>query len=544
MISVLTILILTTSWGPHLSAEEPPADTSQPDASQQTPPEKPTVAEGGVPSVEPGPQPLSLAAAVMASREVEKELRRKLQQTVTLKLEEQPLDTIIAHLQTELGIPIRLDVLSMEESGVLSDETISGHYVDLSAGRFLNRCFEDLDLTWYIADESVVITTIDEANERLIARSFDVSSLLKWLERTPTNQDRDRFGLSNTAPALGFSGAPLTPAAELSDVLMTMTSGLWEDVDGSGGSVSAMGGLFTISQTYHSMETVERLIQVLHHVSSRSHEPAVWFVEESGYGAQSSRPVLAKLQQKTTLDAADAPLEDVLDKLARDAGIVINLDIVSLEESGVLPDEPINLKATGSLQSILSAVLQDLRLTHTARDNGLFVTTIDIMHEQLVTAVYDVRDLLKDDLITASELTGTIMQETDGLWEDTDGSGGGVIEARGLLLVRQTMQTHTEIELLLQELRDHSSPRSKATIATKPVQPEPLTKFYRVGTAEEVESLKEALITFVYPDKWEANGGTGIMQEAGSALVVRQTPEVQKAIAEFLAELNHESGKR
>jgi|GEM_PF-1892502 hypothetical protein len=542
IISVLTILVLTTLWGPNLFAEDPPETAPEADTSQTTPPENPAT-DGGTPatSAESSPRPLSLAASVLAAREFEKELRRKLQQTVTYKLEEQPLDTIIAHLQTELGIPIRLDVPSLEDSGIVSDEPISGHYVGLSAGRFLNRCFEDLDLTWYIADESVVVTTLDAADERLIARSFDVSSLLKWLERTPANQNRDRFGLSNTVAGLGFSGPPLTPQAELSNILMTMAPGIWEDIDGSGGSISGTGGLFTVSQSYQTMETVDGLLQVLHHVSSRPHQPAVWFVEESGYGAQASRPVLAKLRQKMTLEVQEAGLKDVMAHLAERTDIPINLDVVSIEDNGIVTDEPITLTVTASLQSILATALQDLDLIHAPRDNGLFVTTIDEMNEQLVTALYDVRDLLGGDLVTATSLTDTIMQETDGLWDDIDGQGGSVMEVGGLMLVRQTMRTHTEIELLVQELRDHTSPRSQAIVATAPEQPTPVTQFYLVGTAEEGESLKEALITFVYPDKWEANGGTGIMQEVGSTLVVRQTPDVHKAIAAFLSELD---GKR
>jgi len=237
----------------------------------------------------------------------------------------------------------------------------------------------------------------------------------------------------------------------------------------------------------------------------------------------------------------EAGLKDVMAHLAERTDIPINLDVVSIEDNGIVTDEPITLTVTASLQSILATALQDLDLIHAPRDNGLFVTTIDEMNEQLVTALYDVRDLLGGDLVTATSLTDTIMQETDGLWDDIDGQGGSVMEVGGLMLVRQTMRTHTEIELLVQELRDHTSPRSQAIVATAPEQPTPVTQFYLVGTAEEGESLKEALITFVYPDKWEANGGTGIMQEVGSTLVVRQTPDVHKAIAAFLSELD---GKR
>ena len=47
-----------------------------------------------------------------------------------------------------------------------------------------------------------------------------------------------------------------------------------------------------------------------------------------------------------------------------------------------------------------------------------------------------------------------------------------------------------------------------------------------------------ALTSFVFPDKWETNGGDGVMVEVGSRLVIRQTSEVHKVIAEFIRELS------
>ena len=69
------------------------------------------------------------------------------------------------------------------------------------------------------------------------------------------------------------------------------------------------------------------------------------------------------------------------------------------------------------------------------------------------------------------------------------------------------------------------------------------TRFYNAESKEDVEALMTALTNFVFPDTWETNGGEGVMVEVGSKLVVRQTSEVHKAIAEFNSELQAAGNK-
>ena len=63
------------------------------------------------------------------------------------------------------------------------------------------------------------------------------------------------------------------------------------------------------------------------------------------------------------------------------------------------------------------------------------------------------------------------------------------------------------------------------------------TRFYHAESKEDVEALMTALTSFVFPGTWETDGGEGVMVQVGAKLVIRQTPEVHKAIAEFIREL-------
>ena len=97
--------------------------------------------------------------------------------------------------------------------------------------------------------------------------------------------------------------------------------------------------------------------------------------------------------------------------------------------------------------------------------------------------------------------------------------------------------------VLLQDLKSRAALADSSKSANDEVEAdgarsgEMETRFYKAESKEDVESLMTALTNFVFPDTWETNGGEGVMVEVGSKLVIRQTPEVHRAIAEFNREL-------
>lgn len=483
-----------------------------------------------------GPQPLSFSGPHLQSRDAESELLTKLEKRVTLDLEEQPLDSLVKHLQKQTGAPIRIDVIPVEDSGVLPDEPVSGEYVDLPVRTVLSRVLEDLDLTWIVRNEAVVVTTLNKALRRRIGRSFDVMALLKWIEENDPEPERDRFGRIENFWRPPYRGRTpkIVAQTKLGDVVKTIGSGWWEGYSGRGGTVSFSGNIATITQSDHDLKMASRLIELMKSVSASNPRPLVWYLQESGYGTQASREVLSQLQQRMKFESADSPLEDVLAYLSEESGIPIRIDVVSLEESGILPDEPITIAVDNtSLQAILSTILGRLELVHLPRDNGLFITTAAIAWEVRVSALFDVRDLTRNNGISANSLIETVMRETSGQWEDTD-PGGVLTVLGGLLFVRQNMATLTEVELLLHDLR------RAATGTTPETQrvPKELTRIYHINSSEKMKSVEDAVVKFVFPDKWEANGGAGVIQSVGAALVVRQTEDVHNAVSTFLEELN------
>lgn len=107
--------------------------------------------------------------------------------------------------------------------------------------------------------------------------------------------------------------------------------------------------------------------------------------------------ITAALDDQTTINFADTPLVDAIEYLQRQHEIPIILDTVSIEEAGLLVDEPVNLILAGvTLQSALKIMLSELELTYVIEDEVMKITTVEVANEKLSTRVYPVGDLVVD----------------------------------------------------------------------------------------------------------------------------------------------------
>jgi hypothetical protein len=136
------------------------------------------------------------------------------------------------------------------------------------------------------------------------------------------------------------------------------------------------------------------------------------------------RRITAALDDQTTISFADTPLVDAIEYLQRQHEIPIILDTVSIEEAGLLVDEPVNLVLAGvTLQSALKIMLSDLELTYIIEDEVMKITTIERANERLSTRVYPVGDLVVD--LNALSLGGGAGGALGGGQGGAGGIGGG-----------------------------------------------------------------------------------------------------------------------
>tara|TARA_R110002072_G_scaffold302100_1_gene483913 strand:- start:81792 stop:83426 length:1635 start_codon:yes stop_codon:yes gene_type:complete len=509
--------------GNELCADEPPAAVTPDD----------------------GMKPLDLAADLLLIRARNEEILDQVQnKRVSAEFRNTPLDHAIAHLAELSGIPMQLDTVALEEVGIAVDEQCSVSVKNARVSSALSRLLEPLELNWTIENESLQITTNEVIDESLHAKVVFAGDIVEWFRQNSRSDDgRDRFGFAepiiiSSARAPGF-GAEGEAHEILIGLIQQHCGGIWQELDGAGGTISFQGGLLTVRQSLPVLLQVESFLNRLRFIQKRSPSSDVWMIPEGGFGWPENRKAMDALQKRVSVKFKETPLHDALDYLGNELQIQIEVDDASLDEIGLLDSDPVSLTMSGTAGAVLKQIFATLQLTWIIQDDMLLVTTVEASDEKLFAVVADTRKLLATGRLTDARLVETILNETNGFWEDIDGIGGSIETAGGLTFIRQTQATIAEISVLLRDLESRSALLEPSKVENGPVDSNRMeTRFYNAGSKEDAEALMTALTSFVFPDKWETNGGDGVMVEVGSRLVIRQTSEVHKVIAEFIRELS------
>lgn len=111
-----------------------------------------------------------------AVEKIERALRAPLH-SGGIEFAEIPLKEVVNSLQDEYGIPIKLDTKALQEIGLSTDEVVNVSLRNISLRSALRLMLKDLQLTYIIQNEVLMITTPQKAEENLTTCVYDVSSL-------------------------------------------------------------------------------------------------------------------------------------------------------------------------------------------------------------------------------------------------------------------------------------------------------------------------------------------------------------------------------
>jgi len=181
----------------------------------------------------------------------------------------------------------------------------------------------------------------------------------------------------------------------------------------------------------------------------------------------------AFLNEPTSGEFFDTPLEEFLSTLSSQHDVSILLDRSALSEDGLETDLPITLNvdpfpapdksdleendtadtkvsdgAVVTLQQALDWMTREHELDWFVEEGIIHVTSLAGEEEREVSRSYFIRQFLVDGF-TENSLIETIQEMTSGYWESIDGEGGTLGLVGDVLTIRQNWQTHREIELLL-----------------------------------------------------------------------------------------------
>lgn len=489
-------------------------------------------------------RPLELASDLLLIRARNQELLVQLQsKRVSLELRNTPLDHAIAHLSELSGIPMILDTVALEDLGLPGDTECSVRVKDARISSVLSRLLTRFDLGWTIENESLQITSNEAVSEKLNTMVFAVGDLVEWFEKNSRRGERqDRFGFTesrevNGVQVSGFS-SELKPDDVVVDLIQQHCGGIWEEIDGAGGTVRIEGGMLTVRQELPVLLQVDSFLKRLRFVQQQPPTLDIWAIPEGGFGWPENRKAMEALRKHVPVELKEVPLKDAIAALAKQLNIQIDIDVPALDEIGLLDNVPVNLSMSGTASAVLKQMLSNLQLTWIILDDTLLVTTLEESEEYLFAVVADARQLFATGRFTDDGLTETIQFETNGMWEDLDGAGGTIRTVGGLTFIRQTQETIGEVAVLLEDLKARAAMADSSKSAGQTVRSGTMeTRFYHAESKDDVEALMTALTSFVFPGTWETDGGEGVMVQVGSKLIIRQTPEVHKAIADFIREL-------
>lgn len=164
--------------------------------------------------------------------------------------------------------------------------------------------------------------------------------------------------------------------------------------------------------------------------------------------------ILDALEQPTTIEFHQAPLQDVVDFLRDKHEIEIQLDAKALEEAGMGQDSPVTaaLKKV-SLRSALGLLLKPLDLTWDIRNEVLLITTPEQADGVLFTRTYPVADMgdAPEFHRVVEAITSTVLPSS---WDEVGGPGSiVVVPGSQSIVISQTRSAHDEVLSLLRSLR-------------------------------------------------------------------------------------------
>ena len=110
--------------------------------------------------------------------EAETEIRQRLRSTVTFRFHETPLAEVLQRIREHCQINLLVNEKMLEDMGVDQRVPVSIEMHNVSVEAFLNTILPNLNLTWLIQDEALVITTPDHAQSRLNTRIYPVADLV------------------------------------------------------------------------------------------------------------------------------------------------------------------------------------------------------------------------------------------------------------------------------------------------------------------------------------------------------------------------------
>ncbi|MBL8829363.1 MAG: hypothetical protein JNM18_20430, partial [Planctomycetaceae bacterium] len=257
-----------------------------------------------------------------------------------------------------------------------------------------------------------------------------------------------------------------------------------------------------------------------------------------------------RLRTPVSLKFKNAPLQEVITRLAQLAQINMHLDPLGLGEEGVTFDTPvtIDLSQEISLKSALSLILEPLHLSYIVKDEVLKITSETLRDGEVYTVTYNVADLV---IPIPNFVPNSKMGLAGALDSAYDSVGGGQLGGAGaplsVIANADGSPTNATLDPRLLGQVNLNGGRQIVPLGGGGGPPQsgvPQNIGFGPGGAgggaqADFDQLMQLITGTIAPTTWSDVGGAGAIRPfpTNLSLVVSQTQQVHEEIADLLEQL-------
>ena len=375
---------------------------------------------------------------------------------VTMKFEGDPLKSVFDWIAREQKINLLVDNRALAAAKLLDSEPVVESLNDEPLYLLLNR-LKPMGLYWYMQDGTLSITS--QAKKHETTMQYNLGDLFD---------------------------AGYTPV-DLLATIKTCTGGIW-DSDESGSAV-ILGDVLFVRQNDDAHLEIAGLLNAL-----RKHGRRTLTLD-----AAQNDALRAALDKKVTVDFEETPFVVALQDLSSQTQISIRLE----SKSSVRERTPVTLKVEGQkLSTVLQSLISGLNLSWYLKDGVMWLAGPDSTGWYSKTAVFDVRDLCRDQ-DEATALKNTIRNQFRSKQRPPI-----EMPKPGVMVMRSTEQGLDDVLELLGQYRAALSASKLRLPKVDVLDPKEFVIGYYRLPKPMAEDLLTRLPQIVQPNSWKSAAGS------------------------------------
>jgi len=232
-----------------------------------------------------------------------------------------------------------------------------------------------------------------------------------------------------------------------------------------------------------------------------------------------------KLNKRMEVNFQGLPLWAALDRIAEQTDIQFYIAKKKLEEASVSEDVPVTQRFKDvRVETLLRLMLKDFELTYVDRDDLIVVTTPEDAESELLTRVYDCRDLLA---MAAPEVPKGPEPPVPAIPASVPHAAGAPPANLGLGGIGG--------QLPVDPGGHGGRTRGMGGLSGAPLRPQ-------TELEKRTDQIIELVIGTLKPDSWDDVGGPGAIDAYNGLFVVSQTAEVHKQVEHLFDMLREAAG--